>query len=412
MSGTLEKLGEYLALVRPEILPLRPTEDGDNITYRRHWVILVRNVTLPVLVCMGGIALWVYYLLAGGIPVLLRLGWGPNLGLLALSCLPWLWLLWRYEDWRNDYYILTPDKIVDVNRLPFGFGGDLREAPMANVQNVNMRMPNFLATMLDFGDIEVDTAGQQGGLVFYSIHHPREVMAQVAARVDAFREGRLAREHESRQQELATWFSLYADLNRISITDSPPVARVGEEVEVVWRVSGQATDVETWLQWRLGEALYRTAQQSGGPGNYRGVFVVPLAREIHFSAGALIGTETYQSPEETLIASDFELVFPPEAPKGRPIPIRWRHASPADHAAILWDSRPHDRADAYPQIVEASLEGGWSVARITLQGDEAIYFRLRSQIGKTTLSSSEYRVSPSVPDGHAERARFPENPIR
>lgn len=397
MTAAQERLREYLSGLRPRLFPLRPTEEGDRVTYRRHWIILARNIALPLLVCLGELALAAYYLGAGGIPVLLRLGWGLNLALLVFLALPWGWLVWRYEDWRNDYYVVTSDRIIDVDRAPFGFGGQTREAPMANVQNVSMRIPNFMATALDFGDIQVETAGKEGGLSFYSIHHPREVMARVAAKVDAFREERLVREHQARQQELSTWFSLYGDLNRIVIVQSPPAARVGEVAEVVWRVSGQATHVDTWLEWRLGEAAYRASQQVGGPGNYRGSFTVPLAREVLFSAGAVIEGGSYQSPQEMLVVSDFELLYPPEAPPGETLAIRWRHAAAVQGAEVLWDIRPHGQEDAYPHLKTADLEGGWWVCSFAPPGGQAIYFRLRARAGGGLLYSPEHEIALMAP---------------
>lgn len=403
-----EGLGVYLEGLRPRFFPLRPVEEGDSVTYHRHWIILARNTALPILICLGEVFLWAYYLLAGGLPVLLSLGWAPSLGLSALFILPWAWLLWRYEDWRNDYYVVTGDRVVDVDRRPFGFGGEVREAPMANVQNVSLRIPNFMASALDFGDIEVETAGKQGGLVFYSIHHPRHVMARVAAKVDAFREERLARDHEARQKELATWFSLYTDLNRIAITDSPAAARVGQVVEIAWRVSGQAAEVDTWLDWRLGEAVYRSSQQQGGPGNYRGSFVVPLAREVPFSAGAIIGGGPYQSPEETLVVSDFQVVYPLESSPGRPLPVRWRQSAATEHAEVLWDIRSHGREDAYANSEQAGLDGGWWVCSFAPPTAETIYFRLRAHVGGTYLYSPEHTVTLAVPGGHADESRQPE----
>lgn len=401
-------LASYLAALWPYLFPLHPVDEDDSVTYHRHWIILARNTALPTLVCLGELAFWAYYLTGGGLLPLLRLGWGPNILLWFFSALPWAWLLWRYEDWRNDYYVVTADRIVDVDRRPFGFGGEVREAPMANVQNVSMRIPNFMATALDFGDIEVETAGKQGGLFFYSIHHPRDVLNRVAAKVDAFREGRLAREHESRQKELATWFSLYSDLNRISIIHSPPTARVGEVVEVTWRIAGQAADVDTWLDWRLGEAVYRTSQQRGGSGNYRGSFTAPLAQEAPFSIGALVGGGPYQSPEELVKIADFELIYPQEATPGLRLPIRWRHLANANTAAVLWDVRSHGKEDAYPNEERAELEGGWWVCRLKGSQVEIIYFRLRADVEGVALYSPEHSISLAVPEGRMEGTSRPE----
>lgn len=408
MTGGREQLRRYWSAVRPSLFPLHPMENGDAVTYHRHWLVLARSVTLPILICLGLLLGWTYFLTHGDVPRLLRLGWGPNLLMLVLTGAAPLWLLWRYEDWRNDYYVVTSDRIIDVDRRPFGFGGEVREAPMSNVQNVSMRIPGFLASALDFGDINVETAGQQSSLVFHSIHHPRDVLARVAAKVDAFQDARLAEEHAARQQELTTWFSMYADLNRIAVTESPATARVGDMAEIEWRVSGQAIDLETWLDWRLGEAVYRASQQSGGPGNYRGAFIIPLVREIPFCAGARIMDAPYQSTEERLAVSDFELMYPAEASAGHPVSIRWTHQASATHAEVLWDVRSHGREDAYPHLESASLDAGWWAYSLTPPGGEAVYFRLRALIGGRLLYSPEHKVSLHAPQGYDEVRLRPE----
>ena len=408
MSATSEKIEGYWASVRPNLLPLKPMENGDAVTYHRHWVLLARNVTLPIFFCIAEVFVWGYFLSHGDVARLLGLGVGPNLGILAASVLPWGWLLWRYEDWRNDYYVVTSDRIIDVDRRPFGFGGEVREAPMANVQNVAMRIPGFLASLLDFGDINVETAGQQSSLVFYSIHHPRDVLARVAAKVDAFRETRLVEEHRVRQEELTTWFSTYADLNRITIIESPSSARVGDTAEVSWRVSGQATDVDTWLDWRLGEAVYRVSQQAGGPGNYRGRFVVPLCQDVPFSAGARIMGTSYESSDERLVVSDFEFSYPAEAHHGQSLAIQWTHEALASHAEVLWDTRSHGREDAYPHLETASLEEGWWSYSFIPPLVEAIYFHMRARVGGALIYSPEHKISLSAPHGHVEKRLRPE----
>jgi hypothetical protein len=313
---------------------------------------------------------------------------------LGLSLLPWLWLVWRYEDWRNDYYVVTQDRIIDVDRLPFGFGGEVREAPMANVQNVLMRIPNFLAASLNFGDIEVETAGRTGGLVFRSIQNPRQVMAQVAARVEGFREARLARERAMREKEMLTWFSLYADLGRVAVVQSPPSVKVGERVEIEWRVSGTPGQIDTWLEWGpAGDLPQLTPLQSGGVGNYRDSFVVPPAREVPFLVRALIDGQEYRSQEYKLPVSDFRLECPEEVYRGQPLIIRWRFGATATSAEVLWDFCHRGREEPYNYVSVAEPEGDWYTATLIPSGEGELHFRLRIQVEGYLLHSPEYSVS-------------------
>ena len=36
------------------------------------------------------------------------------------------WIWWRYEDWRNDRYLLTEDTLIDEDVKPLVFHRDVR----------------------------------------------------------------------------------------------------------------------------------------------------------------------------------------------------------------------------------------------------------------------------------------------
>jgi membrane protein YdbS with pleckstrin-like domain len=126
-----------------------------------------------------------------------------------------LFLIWyRYEDWRNDIYQLTDERIIDVERLPLGLREERREASLSMIQDIGYEIPGPIANLLDYGNVVIETASREAVFTFSWVHHPRRVQEEVFARMDAYRERQKQGQRERRADELLDWFGTYADLSR------------------------------------------------------------------------------------------------------------------------------------------------------------------------------------------------------
>lgn len=209
-SGTASRRSS----LRFRLFPFRE-EEGDRITWRKHWLNLLLRTGWPLL----------FTIAVPMIAVLVWQNWGyvRALGVTAASAVflfslaelaAVLWLLWQYADWRNDVYIVTSDRIIDIEKKPLFFLEDRREASLGMVQNVSSRIPNPLAFVLGYGDVTVQTAAEVGAFNFVFVPNPREVHAEISRRLDAFRAAQAAQEEERRKAELAGWFQTYHRLQR------------------------------------------------------------------------------------------------------------------------------------------------------------------------------------------------------
>jgi membrane protein YdbS with pleckstrin-like domain len=187
--STLQPLGwrGYLhTLLRPtlEVAP------GDRV-WRKHWWVLMRTTAVSGGLFNAGIIL--------GVVMVWKLGFVAWLAVpLAMVIVGGIWNLWNVIDWQNDLYILTDDRIIDLDKVPL-ISEDRREARLQQIQDVHYVMPRFINRLLDFGDVEVETAGRIGGFTFHSVPHPRQVQAEIFARVDQARKA--AGALESQRQE-------------------------------------------------------------------------------------------------------------------------------------------------------------------------------------------------------------------
>mgnify|MGYP003862854437 CR=1 FL=1 len=116
----------------------------------------------------------------------------------ALFGAGWFW--WESTDWGNDLYIVTNERIIDMEKRPLFFAEQRREASLGVIQNVSLKIPNIIAVVFNFGDVVVQTAGA-GEFTFDGVPNPREVQREIFRRMEAYREAQ--REKEAARRSAA-----------------------------------------------------------------------------------------------------------------------------------------------------------------------------------------------------------------
>lgn len=194
--------GRRLADSLGALLPRTRVERRDGaVVWRKHWWVLARHTWLVALALVAAGAALARTVAVGG-PIPAR-WWAMGTAVLAL------WAAYRYEDWRNDLYILTDEHIVDVERRPLGLRAERRQARLGQIQDIRLVVPNPLATYLGYGDVVVETAAETGRFTFDRVHNPEAVAQEIFARLDALREREVESAEERRADELTHWFREY-----------------------------------------------------------------------------------------------------------------------------------------------------------------------------------------------------------
>ncbi|MBM3130236.1 MAG: cyclic nucleotide-binding domain-containing protein [Chloroflexi bacterium] len=184
-------------------------EEQGKITWRKHWFDLFAR---------AGKMLGISALIALLGPALIVASWEGSAGLTRLLLIAaWVILLsitaflawYKYEDWRNDIYQLTDERVLDIERSPFRFKERLVETTLERIQNVSYNKPNLLANLLNYGDLKIETAGGQGQLVFSKISNPQWVAQEIFRRRDAHRERQQHDQARRNQEDFLDWFLEY-----------------------------------------------------------------------------------------------------------------------------------------------------------------------------------------------------------
>jgi uncharacterized membrane protein YdbT with pleckstrin-like domain len=202
--------------LRNDILPRMRLVEGQTITYRRHWLHLLRKIAIQVILIIAYIiglvvALGQGFDINGSVATIPLLCIVIPVGLILLGL-----FVYAYEDWRNDIYRLTPERVVDIDRTPFGlFGTSKREARLSMVQNVTSSTRGVIDVLLDMGDVVIQTASGDGKLTFDRVQNPRLVAHDIVSYIDAYDTTVRELEAAQRRSELSEWFGVYDELRRI-----------------------------------------------------------------------------------------------------------------------------------------------------------------------------------------------------
>lgn len=180
-------------------------EDGDIITYRRHWLVLLKRLILPLLglvvalIFLIGTVTWNFT----SIPYKIGVAIGFVLTVAMLY-----WLVYRYIDWRDDMFQLTPSQVIDIDRKPFG-RESRRTAPLENILSIEYERRGIFPMLFNYGTVYITVGNTQ--LTFNDVSHPADVQQQIFTRMGVHAEELRQREIAEERECMAEWLKVYRD---------------------------------------------------------------------------------------------------------------------------------------------------------------------------------------------------------
>jgi hypothetical protein len=164
---------------------LRP----DEVVYflaRKHPVILYQSLGLPILAFL--------------VPLGLFYGWFTIAPLFIIGFLAWVtlfivigWIIWQVVDWGNDYYIVTNQRVVWLEKV-VGIYDSRQESPLSTVLSVGIEA-DALGRALDFGNVIVRTF--VGKIPFNHVTHPHQAARMIEEYWQRTREAAVGLEKEA-----------------------------------------------------------------------------------------------------------------------------------------------------------------------------------------------------------------------
>lgn len=143
---------------------------------RKHYVVLLRMLVWPLL----GLFFALGFLGLGltledtpsGLPIgLAAAGLGGFLLVIVAA-----WAVWLYLDWGNDFYIVTNQRVVYLEKV-IGLYDNRQEAPMSTILSVNTESDYWGRQLFDYGTVIVRTFVGQIRMTY--VRHPLQAAAMI-----------------------------------------------------------------------------------------------------------------------------------------------------------------------------------------------------------------------------------------
>ena len=179
---------------------------------RKHPIILVRNLIGPFLVLFVP-AFFLFWWATSWQTFLMLFFAG------AFFVLDILWAIWLWVDWGNDYYIVTSQRVVWLEKV-IAVYDSRQESPLNTIMAVAVET-SLLGRWFDFGDVVVRTFVSK--IVFQSVSHPNQAQHMIEEYWNRTKEQRDVVEKEAIKE--AIWQKLKAQ------TASPPSAQPPKKAE-------------------------------------------------------------------------------------------------------------------------------------------------------------------------------------
>jgi hypothetical protein len=154
--------------------PGQHSEERIILFLRRHWFIFFIHLLSVLGAILGLILAFIFFNLFEGnlsqTEYYNLLLFGESLGTLFIWNL--FFILWL--DFYLDAWIVTNERIINIDQKGF-FNREISELKLTKIQDVTSEIIGVIPTLLDYGDIYVQTAGEVEHFKFLQIPHPNEV---------------------------------------------------------------------------------------------------------------------------------------------------------------------------------------------------------------------------------------------
>jgi len=217
------------------------------------------------------------------------------------------WIALETIDWWNDQYILEPQRIIDLVKVPVIFRQQII-APLEQVQDVRAST-GFWGGILHFGNVVVETAGLTQPVVFESVWNPYAKQQVILEYIDHLADTEKQKKQQETTEQIKVWLEGYHDLmTRIVILSYTDTITVGRPIRVVWRIMGPTgLAYRTQIGWNMmshardNAYTHWTVEFHGqGRGVHRAFIMMPHAGLVFFKVRAIFenGVEVFSTPEQ------------------------------------------------------------------------------------------------------------------
>ncbi len=159
------------------IVRLPGQHDGETtlLFLRRHWFVFFLNALMFLVLTL--LPLIIFAIVPEAVASLFKVGiWN---GLLTMFMVTYYLLMWLFFfaaliDYYLDIWIVTDKCIIDIQQLGL-FKHVVAEQKLIKIQDITTTVKGIFPTFLNYGDVNIQTAGEEERFVFQQVPNPEEV---------------------------------------------------------------------------------------------------------------------------------------------------------------------------------------------------------------------------------------------
>lgn len=177
----------------------------DEVIYflaRKHAIVLYQRLIWPILALVVPVFFFYGWYAIADFFVVGLAAWGSLLAII-------LWGIWLWVDWGNDYYIVTNERVLWLEKV-IGIYESRQESPLSTILSVAVETSQ-LGRILDYGDVIVRT--WVGRLPFDDVSHPEQARHMIEEYWNRTKEQAVGTEKEAMKDAIR---------KRLGIKPSPP----------------------------------------------------------------------------------------------------------------------------------------------------------------------------------------------
>lgn len=145
-------------------------EDKEKIILllRMHWITNLKWISIAFLLLLAPLTLNVY-------PIFSFLPWRFQIAVNILWYLFTLaFVIEQFLTWYFNVYIITDERIIDIDFYNL-LHRQISEAKIDKIQDVNIKTGGIFASLFNYGDILIQTAGEVPNFDFRAVENPNRV---------------------------------------------------------------------------------------------------------------------------------------------------------------------------------------------------------------------------------------------
>jgi cAMP-binding proteins - catabolite gene activator and regulatory subunit of cAMP-dependent protein kinases len=190
-------------------------EVGGTITYRKHWLILLQKIILPLFMMVLSIIFMVAIITHNLTQVDYTMGLVAGYFLVFVAAGA---LVYQYVDWRNDLFQLTANQVIDLDRKPFG-RESRRSAPLENILSIEYERRGLIPMLFNYGTVYITIGNSQ--LTFNDVYQPSVVQQDIFTRMGQHAQERDERNTMQERERVAQWFKVFQEEAEQGLTLPP-----------------------------------------------------------------------------------------------------------------------------------------------------------------------------------------------